>query len=94
MPDVGDLIRTTAGTWITRPPACCSNGQDLGTDRLLVGHEACLGHGLGQTTWMCRACGVIVYGPPKGSHCAALDGPASVRISNITASSSEKPVWG
>jgi hypothetical protein len=26
-----------------------------------------------------------VYGPPKGSHCAALSGPAKVRMSNVFA---------
>jgi hypothetical protein len=30
----------------------------------------------------CRACDETVYGPPLNTHCAALDGPAVVRISN------------
>jgi hypothetical protein len=46
---------------------------------------ACLGHGGGgHTTWHCRACDQTVYGPPLNTHCTALDGPATVRISNLT----------
>jgi hypothetical protein len=80
MPDVGDLIHTTAGTWITRPPTRCPNGHQLGAGRL-VGYQACLGHGGGHTTWTCRTCEAIVYGPPLNAHCKTLDGPATVRIS-------------
>ena len=41
---------------------------------VLVGHQACLGHGGGHTTWTCRTCDQTVYGPPLNSHCATLDG--------------------
>lgn len=83
MPDVGDLIRTTAGTWITRPPARCPNGHELGPRRVLVGHVACLGHGGGgHTIWHCLECEAITYGPPLASHCTVLAGPAAVRLSN------------
>jgi hypothetical protein len=44
-----------AGKWITRPPAHCPNGHTLGPGAVLVGHQACLGHGGGHTTWTCRA---------------------------------------
>ena len=51
-------------------------------NQVLVGHQACLGHGGGHTTWTCRTCDQTVYGPPLNTHCTALDGPATVRISN------------
>jgi hypothetical protein len=28
--------------------------------------------------------GELVYGPPLNTHCTTLDGPATVRISNVT----------
>jgi|SRR5258705_12686949 len=82
MPYVGDLIHTTVGTWITRPPARCPNGHPVGPNAVLVGHRACVGHGGGHTTWNRRTCDQIVHGPPLNTHCTALDGPAAVRISN------------
>jgi hypothetical protein len=77
MPDVGDLIYATAGTWITRPPTRCPHGHDFGAGRVLVGYQACLGH----TTWTCQTCDETVFGPPLNTHCKTLDGPATVRIS-------------
>jgi hypothetical protein len=29
-------------------------------------------------------CDETVYGPPMNTHCTVLDGPAAVRISNLT----------
>jgi hypothetical protein len=81
-PGIGDLVQTTTGTWITRPPTHCPNGHELGPSRALVGHQACLGHGGGHTTWTCLTCDQTVYGPELGPHCTMLDGPAAVRISN------------
>jgi hypothetical protein len=82
---LGDLVQTTAGKWITQPPTCCPNGHTLGPQQVLVGHQACLGHGGGHTTWTCRTCDATVFGPPLNSHCTALEGPAAVRLSNRTA---------
>jgi hypothetical protein len=48
---------------------------------VLVGHQACLGHGGGHTPWTCRTCDQTLYGPPLNIHCTTLDGPATVRIS-------------
>jgi len=48
---LGELVQTTAGKWITHPPAHCPNGHRLGAGQVLVGHQACLGHGGGHTTW-------------------------------------------
>jgi hypothetical protein len=53
---IGDLVKTTAGTWIIRPPMRCPNGHEFGPGRALVGYLACLGHGGGHTTWTCRTC--------------------------------------
>jgi hypothetical protein len=78
---LGELVQTTAGEWITHPPTHCPNGHTLGPGQVLVGHQACLGHGGGHTTWTCRQCDSTVYGPPLNTHCTALDGPATVRIS-------------
>jgi hypothetical protein len=69
----GELVRTTDGKWITRPPSRCPNGHPLGPNQVLVNHVACLGHGGGHT-----------YGPPFAKHCTTLEGPAAVRISNVT----------
>ena len=77
---LGELVQTTAGKWITHPPSRCPNAHPLGPGEVLVGHQACLGHGGGHTTWTCRTCDQTVYGPPLNTHCTALDGPAVVRI--------------
>ena len=77
---LGELVQTTAGKWITHPPTRCPNGHTLGAGAVLVGHQACLGHGGGHTTWTCRTCDQTVYGPPLNTHCTTLDGPATVRI--------------
>ena len=53
---LGELLQTTAGKWITHPPTHCPNGHRLGPGQVLVGHQACLGHGGGHTTWTCRTC--------------------------------------
>ena len=44
---LGNLVRTTAGKWITRPPTRCPNGHRLGPNQVLVVHVVCLGHGGG-----------------------------------------------
>ena len=64
---LGELVQTAAGKWITHLPARCPNGHQLGPGQVLVGHQACLGHGGGHTTWTCRTCDETVYGgrPPR-----------------------------
>ena len=81
---LGELVQTTAGKWITHPPTRCPNGHTLGPGEVFVGHQACLGHGGGHTTWTCRTCDQTVYGPPLNTHCTTLEGPATVRISTAT----------
>jgi hypothetical protein len=76
----GQLVRATNGKGMTKPPSRCPNGHLLGPQQVLVGHVACLGHGGGgHTSWHCRTCDAVVYGPPPGPHCIALNGPATVR---------------
>jgi hypothetical protein len=72
---LGDLVQTTDGKWMTRPPTRCPNGHALGPGEVPVGHHACLGHGGGHTTWTCRTCDETVYGPMLNTHCTTLDGP-------------------
>ena len=82
---LGELVQTTAGKWITHPPSRCPNGHSLGPNQVLVGHVVCLGHGGGgHVSWACTRCDAVVYGPPMNTHCTALEGPAAVRISNVT----------
>jgi hypothetical protein len=78
---LSELVQTTAGKWIIHPPTHCPNGHSLGPGEVLLGHQVCLGHGGGHTTWSCRTCDATVYGPPLNTHCMVLDGPATVRIS-------------
>src|SRR5258707_792057 len=80
---LGELVQTMAGKWITHPPSRCPNGHPLGPGEVLLGHQACLGHGGGHTTWTCLACDSTVYGPPLNVHCTCFDGPAVVRIPNV-----------
>jgi hypothetical protein len=80
MLEVGDLVQTTAGAWFARRNAA-PTGTRSAPNQMLVGHQACLGHGGGHTTWMCLLCDATVYGPPLNTHCTTLDGPATVRIS-------------
>ena len=66
---LGELVLSTAGKWIIHPPTRCPNGHTLGAGQVLVR--------------ICRQCDATVYGPPFNTHCTCLDGPATVRISNI-----------
>src|SRR5712672_374449 len=59
---LAELVQTTAGKRITHPPTRCPNAHTLGPGEVLVGHQACLGHGGGHTTWTCRTCDQKVYG--------------------------------
>jgi hypothetical protein len=71
---VGELVRSTDGAWMTRPPDRCPHGHPLGPGRVLVGHQPC-GCEMrgGHTTWTCQ-CGATVYGPPMAPGCQPLAG--------------------
>src|SRR3977135_3727647 len=88
----GQLVRTTKGQWITQPPARCPNGHPLNPNQVLVGHVACLGHGGGHTSWHCRTCDAVVYGPPLTTHCTSLDGPGRIGGPSPSAFSSSTAV--
>ena len=60
---------------IIQPPARCPRGHILGPNEVLVGHQACLGHGGGHTTWTCRTCDQTVYGPPLNPTARLWTGP-------------------
>lgn len=72
MPTVGDLVRSTEGAWVVRPPTHCPNGHLLGPRQCLVGFAHC-NHDGGHTSWWCRECGATVYGPPLGDGCVLFN---------------------
>jgi hypothetical protein len=60
---LGDLVRTTAGKWITHPPTRCPNGHRSGRTKSSSGmSSACLGHGGdGQTSaTLCPESGYLI----------------------------------
>jgi hypothetical protein len=71
---LGELVQTTAGKSITHPPTRCPNGHTLRPGEVLVGHQACLGHGGGHTTWTCGACDQTVKGAPLNTHARCWTG--------------------
>jgi hypothetical protein len=77
----GQLVRTTNGRWITKPPTRCPNGHPLGPNEVLVGHQACLGTAAdtphGPADAAIRPC----TGHRSTATAAATRGPATVRIS-------------
>jgi hypothetical protein len=76
MAGVGELVRSTTGQWMVKPPLHYPRGHPLGPGRMLVGSIACsCGRHL---TWRCD-CGAVTYGPPLGAGCSLLDGPSRVR---------------
>jgi hypothetical protein len=77
MSAVGDLVRSTTGAWIIRPPMYCPTGHRFGPCGYLVGFAHCSHRG-GHTTWWCRECGATVYGPPLGAGCSLFNGPDRV----------------
>jgi hypothetical protein len=58
--DEGGVGRHRELTANPDPPATVKN--------LSLGHQACLGHGGGHTTWTCRTCDETVYGPQLNTH--------------------------
>src|ERR1700739_4677384 len=79
VPAVGELVRCTDGSWMTRPPQSCPRGHLLRPGAMLVGHQPCSACRGGHTTWTCLDCGGVVYGPPLTAGCRILVGAAAVR---------------
>src|ERR1700744_1925595 len=74
MPAVGELVRCTDGSWMTRPPQSCPHGHRSRPGAMLVGHQPCSTCRGGHTTWTCLDCGGVVYGPPLTAGCRILVG--------------------
>lgn len=73
---LGDLQLTPRGNWATAAPTHCAAGHWLGPQRVLVGHAACsCGNRGGHTTWTCRECDDVTYGPPLSVACTIRNGP-------------------
>jgi hypothetical protein len=71
MAAVGELVRSTSGAWMVRPPLRCPRGHPLRPGRMLVGSIACsCGRHL---TWCCE-CGAVIYGSAPSERCSLLDG--------------------
>jgi hypothetical protein len=67
---VGELVQSTTGQWMVRPPMRCPRGHVLRPGRMLVGSIACsCGRHL---TWRCE-CGAVTYGPALSEGCSLLD---------------------
>ena len=81
-------------TWSWRPqsPTRCPNGHTLGPGQVLVGHQACLGHGGGHTTWTCRECDATVYGPPLNTHVTTLAAATSLQALPLGDPGRTKPI--
>jgi hypothetical protein len=79
MSAVGELVRCTDGSWMTRSPQSCPHGHLFRPGAMLVGHQPCGTCRGGHTTWTCLECGGVVYGPPLTAGCRILVGAAAVR---------------
>ena len=77
MREVGDLVLSTDGAWMVRPPERCANGHQL-AGHCIVGTLPCRCQDR-HLTWCCDACGHITYGPALGVNCSVMNGPAAVR---------------
>jgi hypothetical protein len=58
MNEVGDLVLSTDGAWMVRPPERCGNGHPVTPGRVLVGTAVCRCQDR-HVTWECD-CGSIV----------------------------------
>ena len=84
------MVRRGPNKWCVVPPTHCAHGHALLPGNVLVGHMPCRGHRIGHNIWHCLTCPrdeLPTFGPPSGTHCTVLDGPAVVWIS----ASSEEP---
>jgi hypothetical protein len=74
---VGDLVLSTSGQWMVRPPQRCGNGHRL-AGHCIVGTLPCRCQDR-HLTWCCDRCGHITYGPALGPDCSVINGPARIR---------------
>lgn len=74
MPDVGDLVPTTAGTWMILAPTHCPNGHPFGrSGGALVSFVRCSCGG--HHEWWCKTCGTPTHGPRLRNDCRLITGP-------------------
>jgi hypothetical protein len=78
MSEVGELVISTNGACMVRPPQHCGNGHPITPGRVLVGNIACACGERRHLTWLCD-CGHTTYGPTLGLDCTVMNGPARVR---------------
>jgi hypothetical protein len=74
---VGDLVLSTEGSWMVRPPEFCANRHRL-AGNCIVSSQPCRCQDR-HVSWSCNSCGHVTYGPMLGPACNLLDGPAWVR---------------
>jgi hypothetical protein len=77
MYEVGELVLSTDGAVMVRPPERCANGHPL-AGRCIVGTLPC-SCGDRHLTWCCDVCEHTTYGPALGLDCSVMNGPARVR---------------
>lgn len=77
VPGVGDLVLSTEGSWMVRPPELCANRHRLGGN-CLVSATPCQCQSR-HMSWSCNSCGHVTYGPALGPQCNLMNGPAWVR---------------
>lgn len=71
---IGALVLNTDDQWMALPPEHCPDGHQLGAGRVLVGFQPCGCGRHGHTTWRCRECDAVIYGPPVDANCRILNG--------------------
>src|SRR3984957_1274116 len=69
MAAIGELVRSTSGQWMARPPLRCPRGHTLRAGRVLGGSVACSGGR--HLTWRCEW-GALTYGPALAEGCSLL----------------------
>ena len=74
---VGDLVLSTDGSWMVRPPEFCANRHQL-AGNCIVSTQPCQCQDR-HMSWSCNSCGQVTYGPALGPQCNLLDGPAWVQ---------------
>jgi hypothetical protein len=77
MDEVGELVVSTDGAVMVRPPERCANGHLL-AGRCIVGALPCSCQDR-HMTWRCNVCADVTFGPALGPDCSVMNGPARVR---------------
>lgn len=79
---VGELVQTTDGKWIARPPTHCPSGHQLGPDQSSLATSRALATVVaGIRAGIAELAIPVAYGPPVNTRWTGMDGRAAVRIS-------------